>query len=65
MKLKQQIELTVEEAEKILSKVVENKAKKKVTKYSVVERTSAGGTKAEKVYVFELEDGIVDEQPQK
>lgn len=64
MKLKQQIELTVEEAEKILSKVVENKAKKKVTKYSVVERT-AGGTKPEKVYVFELEDGVVDEQPQK
>ncbi len=54
MKLKQQVELTAEEALKILSKVVESKTKKKVVKAD----NTAG------VFTFELEDSSVEE-PQK
>lgn len=53
MKLKQQVELTVDEAVKILTKVVENKTKKKVIK-----SLENGG-----IFTFELEDSVVEEQP--
>ena len=54
MKLKQQVELTAEEALKILSKVVESKTKKKVIK----------SDKNGDIFSFELEDSAVEE-PQK
>jgi hypothetical protein len=54
MKLKQQVELTSDEAVKILSKVVESKTKKKVVKAA-----ETGG-----IFTFELEDSAVEE-PQK
>lgn len=61
MKLKQQVELTDEEALKVLSKIIESKTKKKVVKSARVERPDKGVV--EKVYVFELEDGVVEDTP--
>lgn len=60
MKLKQQVELSVEDAIKVLAKVVESKTKKKVVKATAVERPDKGVV--EKLYVFELEDSAVEEQ---
>ncbi len=54
MKLKQQVELTSDEAVKILSKVVESKTKKKVLK----------ALKDGDLFTFDLEDSAVEE-PQK
>lgn len=65
MKIKQQIELSPEEAEKILIKVIESKVKKKVTSFKVVEKPAvAGASKGETIYRFELEDGQVEDQTQ-
>lgn len=60
MKLKQQVELSIDDALKVLSKVVESKTKKKVVKATSVERPDKGVV--EKLYVFELEDSAVEEQ---
>lgn len=54
MKLKQQVELTAEEALKILTKVVENKTKKKVLNAEL----ESGGS-----YLFSLEDSVVEDAP--
>ena len=63
MKLKQQVELTIDEVLNIAKKIVENKTKKKVIEVKTIEPVIKEKN-IPTIYSFILEDGTIEEPQQ-